>query len=416
MELVLKDAQSALTVSETTFGRDFNEALVHQVVVAYAAGARQGTRAQKTRAEVTGSGKKPWRQKGTGRARSGSIKSPIWRSGGVTFAARPQDHSQKVNKKMYRGALKSILSELVRQDRLIVVEKFSVEAPKTKLLAQKLKDMALEDVLIITAASCILGDNRPRKMQLAVVMSGTIIALTCGWLLLSSFTATLPVPAWLIPVTPVVKQDMTKDIAHVVMRDSEALSVLYGVWGYEVPADSAWCDQAVRAGLACKSGNASLQTLVDQNLPWIASLKVGDKKLPVVVVRVGEASVDVLVGQQTWTLTHKWFESVWTGDYLLLWKMSPEGESTITRDSSEEEILWLETMLNRALHISTEPSAEWRPLLVEKIKQFQKSHHLKTDGVVGFSTLVHLWQVAGESAYLYRDEANISPETTVKGK
>ena len=102
MELVLKDAQSALTVSETTFGRDFNEALVHQVVVAYAAGARQGTRAQKTRAEVTGSGKKPWRQKGTGRARSGSIKSPIWRSGGVTFAARPQDHSQKVNKKMYR--------------------------------------------------------------------------------------------------------------------------------------------------------------------------------------------------------------------------------------------------------------------------------------------------------------------------
>ncbi|EHC74515.1 LSU ribosomal protein L4p [Salmonella enterica subsp. enterica serovar Montevideo str. S5-403] len=107
-------------------------------------------RAQKTRAEVTGSGKKPWRQKGTGRARSGSIKSPIWRSGGVTFAARPQDHSQKVNKKMYRGALKSILSELVRQDRLIVVEKFSVEAPKTKLLAQKLKDMALEDVLIIT--------------------------------------------------------------------------------------------------------------------------------------------------------------------------------------------------------------------------------------------------------------------------
>ena len=209
---------------------------------------------------------------------------------------------------------------------------------------------------------------------------------------------------------------MCLGIAYVVMRDSEALSVLYGVWGYEVPADSAWCDQAVRAGLVCKSGNASLQTLVDQNLPWIASLKVGDKKLPVVVVRVGDATVDVLVGQQTWTLTHKWFELVWTGDYLLLWKMSPEGESTITRDSSEEEILWLETMLNRALHISTESSAEWRPLLVEKIKQFQKSHHLKTDGVVGFSTLVHLWQVAGESAYLYRDEANISPETTVKGK
>jgi large subunit ribosomal protein L4 len=150
MELVLKDAQSALEVSDATFGREFNEALVHQVVVAYAAGARQGTRAQKTRSDVRGGGKKPWRQKGTGRARSGTIRSPIWVGGGVTFAARPQDHSQKVNKKMYRGAVKSILSELVRQDRLIVVENFGVEAPKTKELKAKLKDLDLKDVLIIT--------------------------------------------------------------------------------------------------------------------------------------------------------------------------------------------------------------------------------------------------------------------------
>lgn len=150
MELALKDAQGALEVSETTFGREFNEALVHQVVVSYAANARQGTRAQKTRAEVKGSGKKPWRQKGTGRARAGSVKSPIWRSGGVSFAAKPQDHSQKVNKKMYRGAIKSILSELVRQDRLLVVEKFGVEAPKTKELKSKLNAMNLDDVLIVT--------------------------------------------------------------------------------------------------------------------------------------------------------------------------------------------------------------------------------------------------------------------------
>ncbi|WP_342221562.1 50S ribosomal protein L4 [Candidatus Fukatsuia endosymbiont of Tuberolachnus salignus] len=152
MELVIKDASGVLTVSETTFGRDFNEALVHQVVVAYAAGSRQGTRAQKTRAEVVGSGKKPWRQKGTGRARAGSVKSPIWRSGGVTFAAKPQDHSQKVNKKMYRGAMTCILSELVRQDRLVLVEEFSIAAPKTKLLVQKLKEMDLKDVLIVTNA------------------------------------------------------------------------------------------------------------------------------------------------------------------------------------------------------------------------------------------------------------------------
>ena len=149
MELMVKGAD-ALTVSETTFGRDFNEALVHQVVVAYAAGARQGTRAQKTRSEVSGGGAKPWRQKGTGRARAGTIRSPIWRTGGVTFAAKPQDHSQKVNKKMYRGAMKSILSELVRQERLIVVDNFSVEAPKTKELVAKLNELELSDVLIVT--------------------------------------------------------------------------------------------------------------------------------------------------------------------------------------------------------------------------------------------------------------------------
>ncbi|VFP81927.1 50S ribosomal protein L4 [Candidatus Erwinia haradaeae] len=150
MELVLKDAPSAINVSNTIFSCDFNEALVHQVVVAYAAGARQGTRSQKTRGEVTGSGKKPWRQKGTGRARAGSLQSPIWRSGGVTFAAKPQNHSQKINRKMYRGALKSILSELIRQDRLIIVQKFSLELAKTRCLLKKLQEMNLEDVLIIT--------------------------------------------------------------------------------------------------------------------------------------------------------------------------------------------------------------------------------------------------------------------------
>lgn len=150
MELAIKDASGALEVSEATFGREFNEALVHQVVVAYAAGARQGTRAQKTRSEVSGGGKKPWAQKGTGRARAGTIRSPIFVGGGRAFAAKPQDHSQKVNKKMYRGALKSILSELVRQDRLIVVEKFGVEGPKTKALVAKLNELELNDVLIVT--------------------------------------------------------------------------------------------------------------------------------------------------------------------------------------------------------------------------------------------------------------------------
>jgi len=150
MELTLKDAKGALEVSDATFGREFNEALVHQVVVAYGAGARQGTKAQKTRSEVRGGGKKPWRQKGTGRARAGTIRSPIWVGGGRAFAAKPRDFEQKVNKKMYRGAIKSILSELVRQDRLIVVESFGVETPKTKTLLGKLNELELKDVLIIT--------------------------------------------------------------------------------------------------------------------------------------------------------------------------------------------------------------------------------------------------------------------------
>lgn len=150
MNLNLAGAGGTVEVADATFGKEFNEALVHQVVTAYLAGGRQGTRAQKTRSEVSGGGKKPWRQKGTGRARAGTIRSPLWRSGGVTFAARPQDYTQKVNRKMYRAAMRSILSELVRQERLVAVEEFAVDAPKTKQLVAKLKELDLEKVLIVT--------------------------------------------------------------------------------------------------------------------------------------------------------------------------------------------------------------------------------------------------------------------------
>ena len=143
---------SAVELSELAFGREFNEALVHQVVTAYLAGGRQGSKAQKSRGEVSGGGKKPFRQKGTGRARAGSIRSPIWVGGGKTFAARPQDWSQKVNRKMYRGAMQCILAELVRQDRLILVEEFAVAAPKTKELLAKLNDLNAVRALIVTDA------------------------------------------------------------------------------------------------------------------------------------------------------------------------------------------------------------------------------------------------------------------------
>ena len=141
---------SSIQVSDVVFGADFKESLVHQVVVAYLSAARSGTKAQKNRSAVRGGGAKPFRQKGTGRARQGTSRSPIMRSGGVTFAAQPRNHEQKVNRKMYRGALRSILSELVRQERLVVVDEFSVSAPRTKELLSKLKEVDAEDALIIT--------------------------------------------------------------------------------------------------------------------------------------------------------------------------------------------------------------------------------------------------------------------------
>lgn len=145
------EAAGTVAVSDTTFAREYNEALVHQVVTAFLAGARQGTRAQKNRSAVAGGGKKPWRQKGTGRARAGTIRSPLWRSGGVTFAAQPQDHSVKVNRKMYRAALRAIFSELARQDRLLVVENIDVEQPKTKLLVQQLGEYGVDNALVVTS-------------------------------------------------------------------------------------------------------------------------------------------------------------------------------------------------------------------------------------------------------------------------
>ena len=160
MELKITGSSEGVSVSDAAFAKDFNESLVHQVVTAYMAGGRQGTRAQKTRSEVSGGGKKPWRQKGTGRARAGTIRSPIWRSGGVTFAAKPQDHSQKVNRKMYRAALRSIFSELVRQERLVVVDDVVVDSPKTKAFSAKLKDLGVSN-------APILADTVEQNLHLA---------------------------------------------------------------------------------------------------------------------------------------------------------------------------------------------------------------------------------------------------------
>jgi large subunit ribosomal protein L4 len=154
MKVQLKNAKPAseIELSDAAFGRDYNEALVHQVVTAYMAAGRAGTKAQKTRAEVRGGGKKPWSQKGTGQARSGSIRSPIWVGGGRAFAAKPRDFSQKVNRKMYRAAMQTMVSQLLRDDRLVAVESIELSAPRTKLLISKLGEFGLSRALILVEA------------------------------------------------------------------------------------------------------------------------------------------------------------------------------------------------------------------------------------------------------------------------
>ena len=150
MDLQLHNSKEKITVSDAVFAADYKQSLVHQLVTAYMAAGRAGTKAQKNRSAVSGGGAKPWRQKGTGRARAGTIRSPIWRSGGVTFAAQPRDYSQKVNRKMYRSGIRSILSELARNDRLVIVEDITVDAAKTKQLLGKLTDLGVSKTLIVT--------------------------------------------------------------------------------------------------------------------------------------------------------------------------------------------------------------------------------------------------------------------------
>ena len=150
MDISLHNSKKKVSVSDAAFAAEFNEALVHQLVVSYMSAARAGTKAQKTRSDVSGGGAKPFRQKGTGRARAGTIRSPLWRSGGVTFAASPRDYSKKLNKKMYRAGMRSIVSELIRQERLIVVDEMTVAEPKTRLMAEKLNDLNVAHGLVLT--------------------------------------------------------------------------------------------------------------------------------------------------------------------------------------------------------------------------------------------------------------------------
>ncbi|MGA8262161.1 MAG: 50S ribosomal protein L4 [Arenicellales bacterium] len=194
------EKSSTLTVSDVTFGVEFNEPLVHQVVVAYLAGARSGTRAQKNRAAVEGGNSKPWRQKGTGRARAGSSRSPLWRGGGKTFPASTRDFGQKVNRKMYRAGLRSILSELARQDRLIVCDEVRVSEPRTRDLARVLKSLASEDAVIVTDAydrNLWLAARNLYKVNICEVRELDPVVLTGHEKVIATSNAVRQIEEWL---------------------------------------------------------------------------------------------------------------------------------------------------------------------------------------------------------------------------
>ena len=175
MDLAIHNSKKTVSVSDDAFAASFNEKLVHQLVVSYMAAARAGTKAQKTRSEVGGGGAKPWRQKGTGRARAGTIRSPLWRSGGVTFAATPRDYGKKLNRKMYRVGMRSLVSELVRQDRLIVIDQLGISEPRTKLMKARLDELGVQDALVLTdgldSAVYLAARNLPKVqvMDIAIV-------------------------------------------------------------------------------------------------------------------------------------------------------------------------------------------------------------------------------------------------------
>jgi large subunit ribosomal protein L4 len=200
MDIQLANSKTKVTLSDAVFGAEYNESLVHQVVVAYMNGARSGTKKQKTRAEVRGGGRKPWKQKGTGQARAGTIRSPLWRKGGRTFAAVPRDHSQKVNRKMYRGALRAIVSELARQGHLLIAEDFTVEQPKTKGLIEKLAKLGSSDILIVTDAvdkNLMLSARNLPHVEVSDVEGLNPVALLAREKVLMTQAAIKKLEAWL---------------------------------------------------------------------------------------------------------------------------------------------------------------------------------------------------------------------------
>lgn len=262
------------------------------------------------------------------------------------------------------------------------------------------------------------GDVQQRGRFARWVLSGLPVChsrtrIFCGALLLvgactlSGWQSGVHLPPWIPEMLPAIKTanpDAPAPLTAAVMSTNNAIGLLYQVWGYEVEIKEAWCDQAWRANLACKSGRESLEALEAQGLPWIAPLEIAGKTVPLVIIGEHGDELIALTTQRTWHIKKRWFASVWDGRYTLLWKPTPEGESTIGKKSSLEEIVWLDTMLSRVLNVPAEETGEWSALLQEKIRQFQTQKALVADGIMGQLSLIRLWQTLGESPAFLHEE------------
>lgn len=227
------------------------------------------------------------------------------------------------------------------------------------------------------------------------------LAFTVGWLGSDVIKPVLPVPAWMM--LPPAEKEPVADITGVGADARSAMQQLFNTWGYDVQPDEAWCDQAERAELVCESGKDSLNTLAARGLPWIAQLNADKHVLHAVVMRISESELDLLIRGKTWTVQRTWFEPRWDGNFILMEKRTPDGEMTVSGNSSPESIVWLDAMLSRTLNIPAEKTGEWTPMLVEKVKRFQQRENLKQDGKPGKQTLIRLQQALGEAPQLINE-------------
>ncbi|MEW7312584.1 AAA family ATPase [Buttiauxella gaviniae] len=264
-----------------------------------------------------------------------------------------------------------------------------------------------------TIISEVMGRWRKGLRCSGVLLIYAMLGSGLGWSLFGVIEPALPIPSWLLKPLPAAKAVVKEpDIFAQQTTSQDGLIKLFNVWGYDVSVEEAWCDQASRAELECVSGKSSLKNLEQQDLPWIARLTAGTQSVYAVVISANENTLDLLIHQSTWTVKRSWFETMWKGEYTLLWKPAPGMTNLINSKSEQETVMWLDTLLSRVLNVPLSTKGEWTPVVTEKVKLFQKQNHLYADGVAGKSTLIKLMQVSKQSPVVMQ---NIPAQNTAEG-